>query len=105
MTNNDLTLTCCIAYDANNQATRHLIATCSHLTSEGFPSLVSLGTNRGVMLQISSFYICYRLIIVIIVSFFVIIVIILCLLSFYDPDSFLLLLSTTDNSYADIDYV
>ena len=65
VTNDDLTLTCCIAYSANNRATRRLIATHFHLTSEGFPSLVSLGTNRGVMLQISSFYFCYRFIFVI----------------------------------------
>ena len=58
------------------------------------------------MLQISLFflfllstYCCYRC------FTFVIIAIDLCLLSFHDPDSFLLLLSTIDNDYADFDYV
>ena len=77
VTNNDSTLTCCIAYSANNRAICHLIATHFCLTNECFPSLVSLGTNRGVMLRISSFYFCYRLIIVIVVPF------LLSLLSLY----------------------
>ena len=68
-------------------------------------NLMKMGSEISktcLMLQISSFYVCYRwtiFVIVIVVSF------LLSLLSFYNPDFFLLLLSTTDNDYADFYYV
>ena len=106
VTDNDLTLICCIVYDVNNRAICRLIATHYHLTSKVFPSLVSLGTSRGVMLQflhsmfvitlsLLLFYVCYCFIFAIDVS----LVISLCLLSLYDPTYLLFLLSTTDNGY------
>ena len=68
-----------------------------------FPSLVSLNANRGVMLQISLFYVCYqRSIFVIDLSLLLLFHFYYHLLSFYDLD---FLLSITDNSYVGLDYV
>ena len=88
-TNSVSALTCCTAWRVNDQAIPRIPVALYHLTSRCISSLESLEANRGVMLQNSLFYVCYRrTILVIELSLLSIVFFLLLLLSFMIRISF-----------------